>query len=189
MVAAEEEVVPLVVHVSDSVDGDAVLVTGLAEAVDVALITVELLSQDVEVEDVVSCVTVCVLTTVTAVVDVVGDSTDTTDTSVCVTVFVVWLAEAVTVTSSVVVFVSAEADAVTVWTTVVVASVASVVGEDGDPPSMGTTEYGCRGRRAWNLPTEGSSARGRHVEGLWNANRSTTSCTGRMYRRILLYMY
>lgn len=81
-----------------------------------------------------------------AVVDVVGDSTGTTDKSVCVTVLVVSLADAVTVTSSVVVLVSAGADAVTVCRTVVVASELVIFEDDEedvvvvDPPSMGTTE-------------------------------------------------
>lgn len=138
------------------------------------------------------------LTTVTAVVAVVCDSTDTTDTSVWVTVLVVSLAEAVTVTSSVVVFVSAVADAVTVWTTVVAASVVIEEEEEeavvivvvvGDPPSMGTTEYGSRGRKAWNLPTGGSSARGRHIEGPLNARSNARSGAGRLCKRIFFLLY
>lgn len=121
-----------VVHVSEAVEEVAVVVIEAVGAVDVGLALVAL------EEEVESGVTVCVLTTVTDEVVVVGESMGTTDTSVWVTVLVVLLAEAVTVTLSVVVWVSAGVDAVTVSTTVVVPC--AVVGEEGDPPSMGTTE-------------------------------------------------
>lgn len=99
---------------------------------------------------------VCVTEAELVVVVVVGDSAETTRISVSVTVAVESLGVAVTISVIVV------GEDVTVSTTVVAGAVELL-----PPPSMATTEYVSRGRRAWYLPTWRScSAKGRHADGV-----------------------
>lgn len=109
---------------------------------------------------------------------VVGAPTGTTEISVSVTVLVASVGVAVTVSIIV----------------VVVVVVGSVDDEEGvgagvevPPPSMGTTEYVTRGRKAWNLPGwPPSSVSGRQSTGLYTAERiMARSGTGKLSRRIL----
>lgn len=108
------------------------------------------------------------------VVFVVGTSTETTETSVSVTV-------------------SVESVGIAVTVSVIVVVVGGGVVDDEDdvelppPPSMGTTEYVSRGRRAWNLPTwPTSSAIGRQSTGLHKAEKTMArSGTGKLKRRML----
>lgn len=95
---------------------------------------------------------------------------------------------------SVTVLVASVGVAVMMSVIVVVVVVGSVDDEEevGDgievpPPSMGTTEYVTRGRKAWNLPGwPPSSVSGRQSTGLYTAERMMArSGTGKLKRRIL----
>lgn len=118
-----------------------------------------------------SFVTVSVLTTVTGDAVVCVWSTDTTEMSVLVTVAVEVSDGGVTVTV----------------VSCVVVTVAVVV-VDEEPPSMGTTEYVSRGRKAWKRgrwSTTGASARGAHDVRPGKARRRESSGAGRFERRIV----
>lgn len=126
-------------------------------------------------------VCVCVWATDTEVgavviIVVVGAPTGTTEISVSVTVLVTSVGVAVMMSVIVVVVVGIVNDEEGVGD-----------GVEVPPPSMGTTEYVTRGRKAWNLPGwPPSSVSGRQSAGLYTAERTMArSGTGKLDRRIV----